>query len=61
MCNEETNDKACCCCAPSYVGVIVFGALTAIWMIFNIIGIIVPGEVGWDGMPLSTEEMRANK
>ena len=59
MCNEETNDRACCCCGPSYIGVIVFGALTAVWMILTILGMIVPGEVGWDGLPLATEEVRA--
>ena len=60
MCNEETNDKACCCCAPSYVGVIIFGVLVAIWWILNIIGMAVPGDKDWSGNELTTEEMEAN-
>ena len=60
MCKDETNDKACCCCGPSYIGVIVFGVLTAIALPLNIVGLIWPSQKGWDGKQLSTEELEAN-
>ena len=42
MCKEETNDNACCCCAPSYVGVIVFGVITSIFWVLSILGLAMP-------------------
>ena len=60
MCSEETNDNACCCCAPSYVGVIVFGVLGVIWFGLCGYGLIAPATTDWAGNELSEEQIAYN-
>merc|ERR1719150_2393200 len=35
MFKDEKNDNACCCIGPSYIGVLIFGALTAVFWCYN--------------------------
>lgn len=40
MCEKEGNDQGCCCCCGSYVGVIVFGIMSALEFIGAIINLM---------------------
>ena len=57
MCEKEGNDQGCCCCCGSYVGVIVFGILTAIGFFSALIQLISPSEQkNIDGSDMSEEQ-----
>ena len=60
MCKEEKNDKACCFCAPSYVGIIIFGLMVTTNWGLNIVGLFAKLDKNFSGNTLTTEEMSVN-
>ena len=57
MFKSEGNDKGCCCSAPSYTGVIVYGILTLAIFVWCLINVINPVSDKWlDGEEMNKEQ-----
>ena len=44
-CTEDENDKGCCCCLPSYVGVWIFGILNAVGFVWSVTALFISDSV----------------